>query len=142
MGRVVFLLDEVERLAGACVRARRREASSPVPPALRIMHDEFGRVYLTGDRVDAGEHQRLWPVTLGLTGWRPVSVRAGDFAGRRHQRLRCGSLGEIPLREPQSQLLHHVRAGIDAAWCAFVVDHHCDAGIVAGVGRGRFCLPR
>lgn len=54
MGRVMFLLDEVEQLADACVRAQRRdagnrEAPQPVPPALRVMHDEFHQIYLTGN---------------------------------------------------------------------------------------------
>ncbi|MEU6022608.1 hypothetical protein [Micromonospora sp. NPDC047134] len=140
MGRVMFLLDEVERLADACVRAQRREVPPPVPPALWVMHDEFGRIYLTGNSIYAGENHRLRPVTYSLLGWQETPVLAGELTGRRYRRLYPGRLGDIPLHEPEHHLLHLIQSGVDAGWHTFVVDHVGDR-VIAGVGRGRFHTP-
>ncbi|MGX4657862.1 hypothetical protein ACWCHM_29705 [Micromonospora sp. SCSIO 07396] len=146
MGRVMFLLDEVEQLADACLRAQRRtttnpEALHPTPAALRVMHDEFHRVYLTGDNSSVGEHHRLRPVTCGLVGWQETPVLAGELTGRRYRRLHPGFLGDMPLHGPDRDLLHLIQSGIDAGWSILVVDYVDDA-LIAGVGRGRFRAPR
>ncbi|TDB85871.1 hypothetical protein E1091_16670 [Micromonospora fluostatini] len=136
MGRVMFLLDEVEQLADACVRAQRREVPPPVPPALRVMHDEVGQVYLTGNSIYAGELHRLHPVTYSPCGWQETPVLAGALTGRRFRRLHPGRLGDIPLHGPQ-RTLHLIQSGVDAGWSTFVVDY-VDGTVIPGVGRGRF----
>lgn len=140
MGRVMFLLDEVEQLADACIRAQRREVPPPVPPALRVMHDEFGRIYLTGNSIYAGEHHRLRPVTYSVVGWQETPVLAGRLTGRRYRRLYPDRLGDIPLQDPERDLLHLIQRGVDAGWSTFVVDY-VDDTIIPGVGRGRFHAP-
>ncbi|MEU5554267.1 hypothetical protein ABZ738_31300 [Micromonospora sp. NPDC047793] len=145
MGRAMFLLDEVEQLADACVRAQRRnagnrEAPQPAPPALRVMHDEFHRIYLTGDSIYAGENHRLRPVTASLLGWQETPVLAGELTGRRYRRLYPGRLGDIPLAGPGHNLLHLIQSGVDAGWSTFVIDY-VDDTVIPGVGRGRFHAP-
>ncbi|WBB78563.1 hypothetical protein O7606_20395 [Micromonospora sp. WMMD882] len=142
MGRVMFLLDEVEQLADACLRAQHgntgdREAPHP---ALRVMHDEFQRIYLTGTSASAGERHRLRPVTCSLAGWQETPVLTGQLTGRRHRRLRPGRLGDMPLRGPESDLLRLIQSGVDAGWSTFVVDY-VDGAVIPGVGRGRFRAP-
>lgn len=146
MGRVMFLLDEVEHLADACVRAQRRstanrEAPHPAPPALRVMHDEFHQIYLTGASTYTGDSHRLRPVTSSLAGWRETPVLAGELTGRRYRRLHPGRLGDIPLYGPKHHLLHLIQTGVDAGWSTFVVDY-LDDTVIPGVGRGRFHAPR
>ncbi|MFC8845819.1 MULTISPECIES: hypothetical protein [unclassified Micromonospora] len=140
MGRVMFLLDEVEQLADACVRAQRREAPPAAPPALRLSHDEFGRIYLTGNSIYAAERHRLRPVTYSLLGWQDTPVLAGELTGEHHRRLRPGRLGDIPLRQPDRDLLHLIQCGVDAGWHTFVIDY-VDDTVIPGVGRGRFHTP-
>ncbi|MEV6377661.1 hypothetical protein [Micromonospora musae] len=137
MGRVMFLLDEVEQLADACVRAQRREVPPPVPPALRVMHDEFGRIYLTGNSIYAGEYHRLRPVTSSLLSWQETPMLAGELTGKRYRRLHPGRLGDIPLYGPEHNLLRLIQSGVDAGWSTFVVDY-VDDTVIPGVGRGRF----
>ncbi|WP_018909226.1 hypothetical protein [Salinispora arenicola] len=142
MGRVMFLLDEVEQLADACIRAQRRsaatrEAPHPVPPVLRVMHDEFHQIYLTGNSTYADENHRLRPVTPSLLGWQETPVLAGDLTGRRYRRLHPGRLGDIPLSGPGHNLLHLIQLGVDAGWSTFIVDY-LDGTVIPGVGRGRF----
>jgi hypothetical protein len=142
MGRVMFLLDEVEQLADACIRAQRRnaanrEAPRPVPPELRVMHDEFHQIYLSGNSTYAGENHRLRPVTHSLLGWRETPVLAGELTGKRYRRLYPGRLGEIPLQRRKRNLLHLIQHGVDAGWSTFVVDY-VDDTVIPGVGRGRF----
>ncbi|MEU8048442.1 hypothetical protein [Micromonospora haikouensis] len=96
MGRVMFLLDEVEQLADACARAQRREVPPPAPPALRLSHDEFARIYLTGNSIHAGERHRLSPVTYRLLGWQDTPVLAGELTGEHHRRLRPARIADIP----------------------------------------------
>lgn len=140
MGRVMFLLDEVEQLADACVRAHRREAPPAAPPALRLSHDEFARIYLTGNSIHTEERHRLRPVTYSLLGWQDTPVLAGELTGEHHRRLRPGSLGDIPLRQPEGDLLHLIQCGVDAGWHTFVIDYVNDT-VTPGVGRGRFHTP-
>ncbi|MEU7617276.1 hypothetical protein AB0B27_14450 [Micromonospora rifamycinica] len=142
MGRVMFLLDEVEQLADACLRAQRRstanrEAPHPAPPVLSVMHDEFHQIYLSGTSTSVGLNHRLRPVTCSLLGWQETPVLAGELTGRRHRRLYPGRLGDIPLRGPESDLVHLIQSGVDAGWSTFVVDY-VDGTVIAGVGRGRF----
>lgn len=145
MGRVMFLLDEVEQLADACVRAQRRGVANRVAPhpapALRVMHDEFGQIYLTGTDTYTGENNRLRPVTSSLAGWQETPVLAGELTGKRYRRLHPGRLGDIPLYGPQHHLLHLIQTGVDAGWSTFVVDY-LDDTVIPGVGRRRFHAPR
>ncbi|MFI7437847.1 hypothetical protein [Micromonospora haikouensis] len=142
MGRVMFLLDEVEQLADACLRTHRRntgdrEALHPAPPALRVMHDEFQQIYLSGNSTSMGEQHRLRPVTSSLAGWQETPVLAGELTGKRYRRLYPGRLGDMPLCGPESCLLHLIQSGVDAGWSTFVVDY-VDGAVIPGVGRGRF----
>ncbi|MEU9505317.1 hypothetical protein AB0D32_03410 [Micromonospora sp. NPDC048170] len=145
MGRVMFLLDEVEQLADACVRAQRgstanREAPHPAPPALRVMHDELHQIYLTGTSTYADENHRLQPVTSSLLGWQETPVLASELTGKRYRRLHPGRLGDIPLHGPEHNLLHLIQFGVDAGWSIFVIDY-VDGTVIPGVGRGRFHAP-
>ncbi|WP_433687999.1 hypothetical protein ACQP0I_04060 [Micromonospora carbonacea] len=137
MGRVMFLLDEVEQLADACVRAQRRDVPPPVPPALWVMHDEFGQVYLTGNSIYIGKQHRLRPVTYRLLGWQETPVLVDELTGQHHRRLRPGRVGDIPLRQPERNLLRLIQCGVDAGWHTFVIDY-VDDTVTPGVGRGRF----
>lgn len=136
MGRVMFLLDEVEQLANACVRTQRRDPAIREAPALRVLHDEFHQIYLTSNNTHLGEHSCLRPVTYSLLGWQETPVLAGEVTGRRYRRLHPGRLGDLPLHG----LLPLIRHGVDAGWSTFVVDH-VDGTLVPGVGRGRFRAP-
>jgi hypothetical protein len=133
----MFLLDEVEHLAHAYLRAWRRSPAHLSPPALRVMHDEFHQLYLTG--AGAEEGLRLRPVTFSVLGWRETPVLAGELTGHRYRRLRPGRLGNLPLHGP-GQLFRLIQAGVDAGWSTFVVDY-VDDTVIAGVGRGRFPAP-
>jgi hypothetical protein len=146
MGRVLFLLDEVEQLADACIRAHRanaatHEAPHPAAPALRVMHDEFHHIYLCGNSTYTGENHRLRPVTCGLAGWQETPVLAGEFTGRRYRRLYPGRLGDIALHGPGHHLLPLIQSGVDAGWSVLVVDY-ANGAVTPGVGRGRFRAPR
>ncbi|MFI7075060.1 hypothetical protein [Micromonospora sediminicola] len=141
----MFLLDEVEQLADACIRAQRRNAAirvapQPVPPALRVMHDEFHQIYLSGTSTHAGDNHRLRPVTYSHQGWQETPVLADELTGKRYRRLHPGRLGDIPLHGPEHNLLHLIQSGVDAGWSTFVVDY-ADGTVIPGVGRGRFHAP-
>lgn len=145
MGRVMFLLDEVEQLADACIRAQRRdtanrEASQPPSPALRVMYGEFHHIYLSSNSPYAGEHNCLRPVTYSPFGWKETPVLASELTGKRYRRLHPGHLGDIPLLRSGRNLLHLIQWGVDAGWNTFVVDYVEDT-VIPGVGRGRFSAP-
>ncbi|SCL17793.1 hypothetical protein [Micromonospora inyonensis] len=143
MGRVMFLLDEVEHLADACIRAQRMgslEAAPPAPPALRLLHDEFHHIYLSSNSPHASERHRLRPVAYSLLGWQETPVLAEQLTGKRYRRLYPGRLGDIPLQDPERNLLHLIQRGVDAGWSTFVVDY-VDDTVIPGVGRGRFHAP-